>query len=147
MHKKPPLQKWQAFSALYYCPQDSPLHEEVRGLFEWRLSSDAIFLFIFRPFLTQLHFTFLTPHLSPLCLFQLCSFSSMKIMPSRSRTNNKEHNLIGTTRHRTTRLLGHRHSETILLSLFTWILCGNLYCRHRTLPPLKVPDFPNSEHE
>ena len=35
------------------------------------LSSDTIFACIFRPFSTQLHFTFLTPHLSPSMIISL----------------------------------------------------------------------------
>ena len=56
--------------------------------FQSILSSDTIFTRIFRPFLTQLHFTFLTPHLAPLCLSRLCSFF-LCFMPSRSQTNDK----------------------------------------------------------
>ena len=97
----------------------------------------------FCPFLTQLHFTFLTPHLSPLCLPLLC------LCPYASTLTNKRqgHNSIGTTGHQTTLLLGYRHSETVLLWFLTRILRGNLFCRHRTLPPLKVPDFLDTEHK
>jgi len=40
--KKPPLQAWQAYSALYYRPKDSPLRAEVRALFEQRHNPDAV---------------------------------------------------------------------------------------------------------
>ena len=52
------------------------------------MSSDTIFACIFRPFSTQLHFTFLTLYLSPLCLFSSCLFP-YALMLSRSRTDNK----------------------------------------------------------
>ena len=60
----------------------------------------------------------------------------------------QEHNSIGSTGHQTTRLLGYRHPETVLLwFLLTWILRWNLLHCHRMLPPLKVLDFPDTEHE
>ena len=34
--KKPPLQQWQAFSAIYYRPEDSPIRREVDALFNQR---------------------------------------------------------------------------------------------------------------
>ena len=73
-----------------------PLHQ-VR-----RVSSDTIFAHIFRPFLSQLHFTFLTPH-----LFFLYVYPCYALMPSRPQTDDKERNSIGTTGHRTTQLLGY----------------------------------------
>ena len=60
----------------------------------------------------------------------------------------QEHHLIDTTGHWTTRLLGYRHPKTVLLRfLLTWILRWNLLRHHRTLPPLKVLDFLDTEHE
>lgn len=48
--KKPPLQKWQAFSAVYYRPKDSPLRAEVQALFKQRHDIDAVgFLTEFLP--------------------------------------------------------------------------------------------------
>jgi len=48
--KKPPLQKWQAFSALYYRPKDSPLRTEVKSLFDQRHEPTAVqFLADFLP--------------------------------------------------------------------------------------------------
>ena len=84
------------------------------------------------------------PHLSPLCLSLLC-YSPYAFMLTKEQ---QEHDSIGITGHRTTCLLGYRHPETVLLwFLLTRILCWNLLCRHRTLPPLKVPDFPDTEHK
>lgn len=40
--KMPPLQKWQAFSIIYYRPPDSPLRIEARSLFEKRGHPAAI---------------------------------------------------------------------------------------------------------
>ena len=40
--KKPPLQKWQAFSVIYYCPTNSPLHHEVEALFDQRHDPSAV---------------------------------------------------------------------------------------------------------
>ena len=97
----------------------------------------------FHPFLTQLHFTFLTP---PFLLYvYLCCVSSFYAFTL--MTNNK--NAIQLyTGYRTTRLLGYRHPKTVLLwFLFTWILHWNLLHCHQTLPPLKVLDFPDMEHE
>ena len=72
----------------------------------------------------------------------------MPFMPYTLTNKRQEHNSIGTTGHQTIHLLGYRHSETVLLwFLLTRILRRNLLCRHRTLPPLKVPDFPDTEHE
>ena len=84
------------------------------------------------------------PHLSPSCLLQLClSPYAFHAHEQTTRTHS-----IGTTGHRTTRLQGYQHSETVLLRLLLHrILRWNLLCRHRTLPPLKVPDFPDMEHE
>ena len=87
------------------------------------------------------------PHLSPSNLSLLCSSPyapyALTLMNKR-----QECNLIGTTGHWTTCLLGYRHSETVLLWFpFTWILCWNLLCHHRMLSPLKVLDFPDMEHE
>ena len=49
---------------------------------------------------------------------------------------------------RTIRLLGYRHPETVLLwFLLDLILHWNLFRCHRMLPPLKVLDFPDTEHE
>ena len=110
----------------------------------WCLSSDAIFACIFCPFSTQLHFTFLTPtflpYVYPCYVLPLMSFTL---------TNRRqEHNLIGTTGHWTTCLLGYRHSKTVLLwFLFTQILHWNLLHCHQMLPPLKVLDFPDMEHK
>ena len=71
-------------------------------------------------------------------LFSLCPHSQQT-----TRTHST-----GITSHRTTRLLDYRHPETVLLWLLLyWILCWNLLCCHQTLPPLKVPDFPDTEHE
>ena len=90
------------------------------------MSSDAIFARIFRPVSTQLHFTLLTPHLFPFMLIFLYHFMPFTLMNKR-----QEHDLIGTTGHRTTQLLGYRHSKTVLLwSLLTWILHGNFLCCH-----------------
>ena len=48
--KRPPLQKWQAFSALYYRPEGSPLRDEVMALFEKRHNPTAVaFLSDFLP--------------------------------------------------------------------------------------------------
>lgn len=48
--KKPPLQKWQAFSSVYYNPIDSPLRAEVRSLFNRRHNPDVVgFLSDFLP--------------------------------------------------------------------------------------------------
>ena len=113
----------------------------------WEVSLDTnfehIFPSIFNP--TSLHIPY--PTLSPSCLSRLCLF--LLYLYAFTLTNKRqEHNLIGPTGYQTTRLLGYRHSETVLLWFpFTRILHRNLFCCHRTLPPLKVPDFPNSEHE
>ena len=40
--KKPPLQKWQAFSSVYYRPKGSPLRAEVKSLFDGRHNSAAV---------------------------------------------------------------------------------------------------------
>lgn len=40
--KKPPLQKWQAFSAVYYRPTNSPLRPEVKSLFRRRSEPTAV---------------------------------------------------------------------------------------------------------
>ena len=49
-HKKPPLQKWQAFSSLYYHPRDSPLHVEVQSLYDQCYDPSAVeFLSEFLP--------------------------------------------------------------------------------------------------
>jgi hypothetical protein len=48
--KKPPLQKWQAFSSIYYRPDDSPLRAEVKLLYKKRHDSTAVgFLSEFLP--------------------------------------------------------------------------------------------------
>ena len=48
--KKPPLQKWQAYSVLKYRPSDSPLRDEVGALYESRDEPTAIsFLLPFLP--------------------------------------------------------------------------------------------------
>ena len=48
--KKPPLQKWQAYSVLKYRPSDSPLRDEVQTLYESRNDPTAIsFLLPFLP--------------------------------------------------------------------------------------------------
>ena len=84
------------------------------------------------------------PHLSPLYSSLLCL--SPYAFPAHKQTTRTH--LIGTTGHRTTCLLGYQHSETVLLRfLFTWILHWNLLRCHQTLPPLKVPDFPDTEHK
>ena len=100
----------------------------------------TLFLLVFFcPFSTQLHSTFLT-HISP--------HAYLWFMPLTLTNRRQEHITIGTTSHQTTCLLGYRHPETVLLwFLFNPILCLNLLCHHRTLPPLKVPDFLDMEHE
>ena len=40
--KKPPLQKWQAFSSVYYGAKDSPLRAEVKALFDQRHDPNAV---------------------------------------------------------------------------------------------------------
>ncbi|KAF9785271.1 hypothetical protein BJ322DRAFT_1108724 [Thelephora terrestris] len=40
--KKPPLQKWQAFSSVYYRPKDSPLRAEVKSLYSQRSDPTAV---------------------------------------------------------------------------------------------------------
>lgn len=40
--KRPAMQRWQAFSAIYYRPEDSPLRGEVQSLFERRGDSTAV---------------------------------------------------------------------------------------------------------
>ena len=108
-----------------------------------RVSLDIIFACIFRPFSTQLHFTFLTPPLPLMSIFVIFLSLCFHTHKQTTRTHS-----IGTTGHQTTCLLGYRHSETVLLwFLLTWILCWNLLCRHRMLPPLKVPDFLDTEHK
>jgi hypothetical protein len=48
--KRPALQEWQAFSAMYYRPKNSPLRNEVRSLFEQRGDPGAVaFLADFLP--------------------------------------------------------------------------------------------------
>ena len=48
--KKPPLQKWQAFSSIYYRPRNSPLCVEVKSLYDRRHDPSAIeFLSEFLP--------------------------------------------------------------------------------------------------
>ena len=100
----------------------------------------SYFSSIFDP--TSLHIPYPTflPHVYLSYIYPFMSFTLTN--------RQQEHNSIGTTGHRTTRLLGYRHSETVLLWFpFTRILHWNLLCCHRTLPPLKVPDFPDMEHE
>ena len=111
------------------------------------LSSDTIFTCIFHPFSTQLHFTFLTtPFFSMFIL--LCFLFKHSFMLFTLTKQRQELDSIGTTGHQTTLLLGYQHSETVLLwLLLNQILCWNLLCHHRMLPPLKVPDFPDTEHE
>ena len=83
----------------------------------------SYFSSIFNP--TSLHIPYPTffPHVYPCYVYPLMLFTL---------TNRRqEHNLIGTTGHRTTHLLGCQHSETVLLwFLLTWILRWNLLCRH-----------------
>ena len=94
----------------------------MRGL----MSSDTIFTHIFHPFSIQLHFTFLNPPFSLMFILVMFFLS----MPSRSRTDDKR-TFDRITGHQTTRLLGYRHSETVLLWFpFTWILRWNLLCCH-----------------
>ena len=72
----------------------------------WTLSSDTIFAGIFPSIFdpTSLHIPYPT-------LFSLMTvstmFTSLCLMPSRSRTNDKEHDSIGTTGHQTTGLLDY----------------------------------------
>lgn len=40
--KRPPMQKWQAFSAIYYRPQDSTLRPEVKSLYDRRGDPAAV---------------------------------------------------------------------------------------------------------
>lgn len=48
--KRPPLQRWQAFSAIYYRPKGSPLRDEVKSLYKRRGDPAAIeFLVDFLP--------------------------------------------------------------------------------------------------
>ena len=98
------------------------------------------FLSIFDP--TSLH----PPYPTFLPYVYLCYV--YPLMPFKLTNRRQEHNSIGTTGHRTTRLLGYQHSETVLLCfLLTRILRWNLLGCHQTLPPLKVLDFPDTEHE
>ena len=84
------------------------------------------------------------PHLSPYAYLDYVR----PLMSFKLTNKRQEHDSIGTTRHRTTHLLGYRHSETVLLwSLLTRILRWNLFCRHQMLPPLKIPDFLDTEHK
>ena len=94
----------------------------------------TLFLLVFFVhFLIQLHSLSL-PHLFLLCL----SFIMLFLYAFTLMNRQQEHNSIGTAGHQTTHLLGYRHSETVLLRfLFNPILCWNLLCHHRTLPPLK----------
>jgi hypothetical protein len=62
--RKPPLQKWQAFSSLYYRAEDSPLRTEVKSLFDQRHDPQVVgFLAEFLPPGTDIatvdHLTFL----------------------------------------------------------------------------------------
>ena len=60
----------------------------------------------------------------------------------------QEHNSIGTTSNQTTHLLGYQHSKTVLLwFLLDPVLCWSLLRHYQMLPPLKVPDFPDTEHK
>jgi len=70
--KKPPLQKWQAFSALYYCPLGSLLCKEVKALFENRNNPATVtFLADFLPPGTNIqtidHLTFFSAFLCQRC--------------------------------------------------------------------------------
>ena len=90
------------------------------------MSSDAIFARIFCPFLTQLHFTLLTPPFSLMLTLLCLSLYAFTLMNKR-----QEHDSIGTMGHRTSHLLGYRHPETVLLwFLLTRILRWNLLCHH-----------------
>ena len=107
------------------------------------MSSDTIFTPIFHPFSTQLRITFLT-HL----FFLMFTFAMFSLLMSFMLTNRwQEHDLTGITGHQTTRLLDYWHPETVLLwFLLNSILRWNLFYHHRMLPPLKVPDFLDTEH-
>ena len=98
------------------------------------------FLSIFDP--TSLHILYPTflPYVYP------CYFSFLYAFMLTDRQ--QEHNLIGTTGHQTTHLLDCRHSKAVLSRfLLNPILRWNLLCHHQTLPPFKVPDFLDTEHE
>ena len=98
-----------------------------------------VFFVHFRPNFTSHSLPIFLPYVYPCYVL---SFYALMLT-----NKQQEHNSIGTTGHRTTHLLGYRHSETVLLWFLTRILRWNLLCRHQTLPPLKVPDFPDTEHE
>ena len=79
--------------------------------------------------------------------FMIIFVMFLSFMPFTLMNRRQEHDSIGTTSHQTTRLLDYQHPEIVLLwFLLNLILCWNLLC-HRTLPPLKVPDFPDTEHK
>ena len=70
--KRPPLQKWQAFSVLYYRPVDSPLRTEARLLYGKRNDPEATgFLADFFPsnakISTMSYLTFLSVYLRERC--------------------------------------------------------------------------------
>jgi hypothetical protein len=70
--KRPPLQKWQAFSALYYRPQDSTIRDEVKSLFKRRNDPAVVgFLADFLPSGTNIsttdHLTFLSAYARERC--------------------------------------------------------------------------------
>ena len=100
----------------------------------------SYFSSIFNP--TSLHI----PYPTFLLYAYLCYVLSFMLFMLTNRQ--QEHDSIGTTGHRTTRLLGYRHPETVLLwFLLHQILCWNLLHHNRMLLPLKVLDFPDTEHE
>ena len=110
----------------------------------------SYFLSIFNP--TSLHIPYPTfpPYAYPCCVFLLHTYPHHTFFSYAFTFTNRrqECDSIGTTGHRTTHLLSYQHPETVLLwFLLTQILHWNLLCCHRTLPPLKVPDFPDTEYE
>ena len=128
------------FPAITGFPQVLPSHQNISGrMIVIGHYFHSYFLSIFDP--TSLHI--------PYSLFSLMlTLVMFFLFYAFTLTNGRqERNLIGTTRHRTIRLLGYQHSETVLLWFLTRILRWNLLCRHRTLPPLKVLDFLDTEHK
>ena len=95
----------------------------------------TLFLLVFfGPFFDPTSLPFLTPPFSP---YDFHAYDQT------TRTHS-----IGITGHQTTRLLGYQHSKTVLLwFLLNPILCWSFLCHHRMLPPLKVLDFLDMEHE
>ena len=153
-----PRSLWHLTTYQCLSPQFHPCQEVATAAMEslpssevriWHLSAVirhyfcSYFSSIFDP--TSLHFLY--PTFLPSCLPLLCLFLFLFLcFHAHEQTTRTPFNWYNG--HRTTCLLGYRHSETVLLWFpLTRILRGNLFCRHRTLPPLKVPDFPDTEHE